>query len=274
MRRCSALAFALAALGCAACAALERPLGVVFHHIHVNDPGPDGLIAYYAKLFEPSTTRPGAIGAVRGLEAGGVFMLVNPVREEPSESRGPVWHFGWGTLSLDEGYDQHRMHEIDLEFPMPSFAKDLHIHLESQDPIRAAEWYRDRLGATIATNRANASARPANPIHRRPAALVRFTGVEFAIYPSTEALAPSRGRRIDHLAFKADLAEARRAGLTVLEPSGRLGPFETMMIEGPDRLTIELVGRPVLGPSGAAAKRSQHHCWPPQSSPTRSASGC
>jgi hypothetical protein len=243
MRPCSAFLLALCAY-----AGAPQPvrLAVAFHHIHVNDPAADDLIEYYATLFDPATTRRGAVGAARGIEAEGMFLLIDPRREEPSDARGPVWHFGWGTLSLDEGYDRHRMHEIDLQLPMASLARDLHVHVESEEPIRAAEWYRDRFRATIATRPANASVRPPNPLHRRPAALVAFAGITFAIYQTHDPLASSRGRRIDHLAFKADLAEARRAGFCVLERSGRLGPFETMIIEGPDHMALELVGAPAL----------------------------
>ena len=150
--------------------------------MHVTDAEPSALISYYARLFDPATTKASAIGDVPGIEADGIFL-----------------------------------------------------------PVRAAQWYRDRFAAVIATNPANAPVRPPNPIHRRPAAIVTLPGITFAIYHSPSALAPSRGRRIDHIAFKADLHDARADGFTVLDPSGRLGRFATTMIEGPDRLAIELV---------------------------------
>jgi hypothetical protein len=239
----------LALLGCVAWGALgaaaqNAPLGVSFHHVHVNDASPAHLIAYYEKLFDSATTKRTAIGDVRGIEAEGVFLLIDPVREEPSESATAGWHFGWGTLALDEAYDRHRMQEIDLKLPMRSFAHQLHLHLESEDPLAAAAWYRDRLGADTTTSRVNADIRPANAYHRRPAAIVRLPGISFAIYRATGPLASSRGRRIDHVAFKADLGEARARGFAVLQPSGRLWSFETMMIEGPDRLALELIGDP------------------------------
>ncbi len=221
-------------------------LPVAFHHIHVNDHRADDLLAYYAKLFKPETTKPTTIGTLRGIEASGVFLLVTPVRVPPAETDGAGWHFGWGSVSLDEAYDRHRMQEIDLQFPMESFAKSLHVHLESADPVRAAEWYRDKLVARIATDASNAEVLPNNPLLRRPAAIVELPGITLALYKTTGTLAPSRGRRIDHLAFRADLRAAREHGLVSFEESPRLGPFETMMIEGPDRLAIELVGAPVL----------------------------
>jgi hypothetical protein len=241
VRPFSAFAFGICTLGFGV-----APLPVGFHHIHVNDGAVGHLISFYEKLFDPATTKSTAIGNVRGIEAGGVFLLMNPAREQPSESASAGWHFGWGTVSLDESYDRHRMQEIELRLPIASFATDLHIHLESEDPARAAEWYREHFLARVAVSKQNQEVQPANPFHRRPAAIVELPGITFAIYKSVSALSSSRGRRIDHIAFKANLARAREAGFTIIEGSGRLGPFETMMIEGPDRLAIELVGAPAL----------------------------
>lgn len=226
----------------------KTPLRVAFHHLHVNDHKPGYLLSYYGKLFDRTTTRPAQVGGFRGIEGDGVYLLITPVRDEPPEEGGAGWHFGWGSISLGEAYDRHRMQEAELKLPMASFAKDLHIHLESEDPIRAASWYRDRFDARIATHAPNAEVVPTNAYLRRPAAIVELPGVAFAIYKSAGAVVPSRGQRIDHLAFKADLREARAGEFSVLEASGRLGPLETMTIEGPDRLAIELVGAAALKP--------------------------
>jgi hypothetical protein len=138
------------------------------------------------------------------------------------------------------------MREADLKLPIPSFAQNLHMHVESEDPISAAHWYRDRVDADITTRAQNAEVKPVNSYFRRPAAIVEFPGISFAIYKAMRPLTSSRGHRIDHVAFKADLRAARHAGFAVVEPSGRLGSFETMTIDGPDRLAIELVGAAIL----------------------------
>lgn len=243
MRRYSAIALGIWVLGVGGFeAAQTAALRVSFHHIHVNDHSPGSLLGYYGKLFHPAGTKTVELGGYRGIESAGVFLLITPVGEEPAESGGAGWHFGWGTVSLDEAYDRHRMKEVDLKLPIESFAKELHLHLESDDPVRAATWYRNELDARIMTDARAAGVRPPNPLHRRPAAIVELPGITFAIYQATAPLAASRGRRIDHIAFTTDLRDARAAGLTVLESSGRLGLFETMTIEGPDRLAIELVG--------------------------------
>jgi len=233
VHRSSLLGLGLWALGLWGGPLWGTPLGlpVSFHHIHVNALRPDSLLSYYEKLFDRSTTKVTAIGSARGIEASGVFLLVAAVREEPPEQGAAGWHFGWGTVSLSEAYDQHRMQEIDLTLPMASFAKDLHLHLESEDPLRTASWYRDRMEARISTDARNADVRPANTYLRRPAAIVELSGVAFAIYQTNGSLESSRGHRIDHIAFKADLRAARAGGFKVIESSGRLGSFETMTIE-------------------------------------------
>jgi hypothetical protein len=229
----------------AAFAAPAPPLGVSFHHIHVNDRVPQNLVTYYGKLFRSDTTRPAAIGRVQGIESDGVFLLIDAAPQMPPEHGAAGWHFGWGTVSVDEAYDRHRMQEIEWELPLERFSKDLHLHLESENPVQAAEWYRDRLGATLQVSSAAGDVQPVNPAHRRPLAIVRLDRIALAIYKTTGPLESSRGRRIDHIAFRADLAEARaRTDLRVLAPAGRLGTFDTMMIEGPDQLAIELVGAP------------------------------
>lgn len=230
--------------------AVGLALVVVFHHIHVNDASPQYLFTYYERLFRSDTTRRVRFGPVEGVQSGGVFLLVNRVPRMPPED-GAVWHFGWGDLSLGEGYDGHRLRE-EWDPPLESLAKGLHLHLESEDPVRAAEWYRDHLGARIDTAPDNGAVQPINPVFRRPVALVRLDGIEMAIYRATDPVPSSSGRRVDHIAFKIEDLDAARAiiterGLRVIG-SGRLDAMDTLMIEGPDRLAIELVAPPKLRP--------------------------
>jgi hypothetical protein len=222
-------------------AAAPPPVKVSFHHIHVNDDRAAQLLDYYGKLFDHSTTHGTTVGDFRGIESKGVFLLVTPVPRPPADEGSAGWHFGWGTVSLDEAYDRHRMQEIEWKLPLEGFARDLHLHLESADPIAAGEWYRDRFGARLETEPQNAVIQPVRAMYRRPVAIARLDVVALAIYKAPGPLQPSRGHRIDHIAFVTDLAEARKAGLKVLEPSAHLGAHETMMIEGPDQMAVELV---------------------------------
>jgi catechol 2,3-dioxygenase-like lactoylglutathione lyase family enzyme len=222
-----------------------------FHHIHINDTAPEHLVGYYGKLFNSATTRPTRLGDFGGVEAEGLYLLITPVPRPPLEEASAGWHFGWGTVSVDEPYDRHRMQEIEWELPLESFAKNLHLHLESASPMAAGEWYRDVFGAVLETQPANAAVQPINAYYRRPVAIARFERVALAIYKADRPLPPSRGHRIDHIAFKVSELAAVRDALTearikLLEPAGRLGPHDTVTIEGPDQLAIELVGAPIL----------------------------
>ena len=92
---------------------------------------------------------------------------------------------------------------------------------------------------------------------RQPAASVRLANGSLSWYPrqcvgtrcgTDRPLAPSRGQALDHVAFVVDgldarLAGLRRAGVTVLEGPYAFGATRAAMIEGPDRLAIELVER-------------------------------
>jgi len=224
-------------------AAASPPLEVSFHHIHVNDDRAAHLLDYYGKLFDRSTTHGATLGNFRGIESNGIFLLVTPVSRAPEEEGSAGWHFGWGTVSLGEAYDRHRMQEIEWKLPLESFAKDLHLHLESTDPIAAGEWYRATFGAKLETEPQNAVVQPVRAMYRRPVAIARLEGIALAIYKAPGPLAPSQGHRIDHIAFTTDMPQARAAGLKVVVPSGHLGPHDTMMVEGPDQLAIELIGR-------------------------------
>ena len=92
---------------------------------------------------------------------------------------------------------------------------------------------------------------------RQPAASVRLANGSLSWYPRQcvgtrcgrdQPLVPSRGQALDHVAFLVDgldarLARLRRAGVTVLEGPYAFGATRAAMIEGPDRLAIELVER-------------------------------
>jgi hypothetical protein len=218
-------------------------LHVTFHHLHLNEPSPQTLFSYYGRLFDPSTTRRTRMGGHEGYESAGVFLLINRVPGAPSED-GPVWHFGWGDVSLVEGYDGHRLRE-EWAPPLRSLAHGLHLHLESEDPVRAAGWYRDLFGAAIETAPSHADVLPPNPLFRKPASLVRLDGLVMLVYRAVAPVPPSRGRRVDHVAFRIDEIEAARRALaerSVRAAPGVLGAFPTLTIEGPDQLAIELVG--------------------------------
>jgi catechol 2,3-dioxygenase-like lactoylglutathione lyase family enzyme len=155
-----------------------------------------------------------------------------------------------------------------------------HVHLFHERPRCAARWYVEQLGMALPLARPGApeeppsggacetaeavpygeagwpSLEPAGTI-RQPAASVRLANGSLSWYPrqcvgtrcgADQPLVPSRGQALDHVAFTVDgldarLARLRRAGVTVLEGPYAFGATRAAMIEGPDRLAIELVER-------------------------------
>jgi catechol 2,3-dioxygenase-like lactoylglutathione lyase family enzyme len=158
-----------------------------------------------------------------------------------------------------------------------------HVHLFHEQPRCAARWYVEQLGMALPPTRAGAPQPPSGagaaacqaapsgepsgeagwpslePIGtiRQPAASVRLANGSLSWYPrqcvgtrcgGDQPLVPSRGQALDHVAFLVDgldarLARLRRAGVTVLEGPYAFGATRAVMIEGPDRLAIELVER-------------------------------
>jgi catechol 2,3-dioxygenase-like lactoylglutathione lyase family enzyme len=132
----------------------------------------------------------------------------------------------------------------------------IHVHLYSDAPLCAAEWYVKHLGASSRSQRSGPCevpfAAPSEPLGviRSPAATVRFGEISLIIYPRQRSgpLVSPRGHVVDHIAFSVtDLAGAvdrlRKSGVKVLEEARLFGDGKTraVMIEGPDAIAIELV---------------------------------
>jgi hypothetical protein len=132
----------------------------------------------------------------------------------------------------------------------------IHVHLYSDAPLCAAEWYVKHLGATSRAQRSGPCevpfAAPSEPLGviRSPAATVRFGEISLIIYPRQRPgpLVSPRGHVVDHIALAVpDLAAAldrlRKAGVKVLEEPHQFGDSKSRaaMIEGPDAIAIELV---------------------------------
>jgi catechol 2,3-dioxygenase-like lactoylglutathione lyase family enzyme len=132
----------------------------------------------------------------------------------------------------------------------------IHVHLYSDAPLCAADWYVKHLGATSRSQRTGPCevpiAAPSEPLGviRSPATTVRFGEVSLIIYPRQRPgpLVSPRGHVVDHISLSVpDLTTAldrlRKSGVKVLEephPFGS-GKNRAAMIEGPDTIAIELV---------------------------------
>ena len=147
-------------------------------------------------------------------------------------------------------------------FPAERFT---HIHLYHEDPECAQQWYARHLGATVAATHLHVGpgtvagddckkpyAEPTYPafdeegVAREPSGYVLFDDVGLPIRPRRGPFASTRGQTVDHIALSVEdlpstVARLRKAGVAIIEETHRWGDTRAAMIEGPDRIALELV---------------------------------
>ena len=144
-----------------------------------------------------------------------------------------------------------------------------HVHMYHEHPRCAIEWYVTHLGARMPEGRGGAAATPApaegadchtkayapptwpsfakTGFVREPSGGVQFDDIAILIRPwPGGGLVSTRGKIVDHWAVStADLdattARLKREGVKFLEEIHAWGSSRAAMIEGPDRVAIEIV---------------------------------
>jgi hypothetical protein len=141
-----------------------------------------------------------------------------------------------------------------------------HVHMYHEHPRCAMQWYVTHLGATMPQGRGAAAAAPAagdcktltyapptwpsfakTGFVRDPAGGVLFDDISISIRPwPGGGLVSPRGKIVDHWGLStadltATVARLKREGVTFLEEIHAWGTTRAAMIEGPDRIAIELV---------------------------------
>jgi hypothetical protein len=141
-----------------------------------------------------------------------------------------------------------------------------HVHMYHEHPRCAMEWYATHLGATMPQGRGAAAEAPAGAdchtklyapptwpsfaktgFVRDPAGGVQFGDISISIRPwPGGGLVSPRGKIVDHWAVStADLdvtvARLKRETVKFLEEIHPWGASRAAMIEGPDRVAIEIV---------------------------------
>jgi catechol 2,3-dioxygenase-like lactoylglutathione lyase family enzyme len=250
-----------------------------FHHVHLNSTDPAKAIDFYTRTFD--VTKKAALAGFDGVQSEKMYLLFNKVKSPPPASPdSAIWHFGWGSASMEADYQKHLANGVTFHTPMTRLGSGLlfaymkapdgalveintsntrafiHVHLYSDAPLCAAEWYVKHLGASSRLQRSEPCevpfAAPSEPLGviRSPAATVRFGEVSLIIYPRQRPgpLVSPRGHVVDHIALGVpDLAGAldrlRKSGVKVLEEARPFGDSKTRaaMIEGPDSIAIELI---------------------------------
>ncbi len=151
-----------------------------------------------------------------------------------------------------------------------------HVHFFHEQPMCAANWYVDHLGMSLPPVRDEDGTESTRPPHepcaaepgapgwpsleragtiRAPRASVVHGNGSMSFYPrqchgercgAPQPLVPSRGQVLDHVGFRVADLDAWAAwldsrGVVILEEPHDIPEGRALMIEGPDRLAIELV---------------------------------
>jgi len=255
-----------------------------FHHIHLNATDPAAAIDFYTRKFDCDKARFNGAEAVWAQKS---WILFNKVAAAPpSEIVSAIWHFGWGAEDMPTAYEKQVASGTKFETPVTDIS-DLagkppgsfffayadgpdhalielntaphhrfgHVHLLSDDPVAAGEWYKRHFGMTGYIS--PRTPRVYRGFHVEPVASLQMDNVNVIIFPAEYArdawpalwrdrqrFESTQGRVVDHLAFRVEnlaetLARLRQADVRITEQTKG-----TAFIEGPDRIRIELVDGP------------------------------
>lgn len=266
------------------------PVGQIshFHHLHLNSTDPAAAIRFYTTKFDCEKAR--FAGAIDAVWAQRSWMLFTKVGSPPPwELTSAIWHFGWGAEDMQTTYQKHLDAGTKFFTPITQLAPTFfyayvegpdralielntanhhrfgHLHLFSEDPVSAGEWYMKYFGAT---RRGNPTAPPSrearfrNGIQVGPSMSLMVDNVNLIIYPvqyskqvysghwlkAQTTLSPTKGRNVDHVAFSFDdlgtaLAGMRKDGIKVTQEIRTMPALKAKhaFVEGPDRIRIELI---------------------------------
>jgi predicted enzyme related to lactoylglutathione lyase len=254
-----------------------------FHHVHLNSVDPAKAAAFYTRTFD--VTRKTSIAGMDAVQSENMYLLFNRVAKPPATAPdSAVWHFGWGSADMEADYQKHLDAGVAFQTSITKLGSGtlfaymkapdgalveintsrtrafIHVHLYSDAPLCAADWYRKHLGAVSRSQTQRTGpcevpfAAPSEPLGviRSPATSVRIGEISLIIYPRQRPgpLVSTRGHVVDHIAVSCpDVAAAldrlRKSGVKVLEEVHRFGngSATAAIIEGPDSIAIELVER-------------------------------
>ncbi len=263
-----------------------------FHHLHLNTTDPAAAINFYTSKFDCEKGRfAGLLDAVWAQKSWLLFSKVST--PPPWELTSAIWHFGWGAedmkatyqKQLDSGtkfftpltdisdigggpagatgrffyaYVEGPDHAL-IELNTAGHHRFGHLHMFSEDPVAAGEWYVKYLGAI--RRGGSSQQRIYRDVPIGPSASLMMDNVNMIIYPAAytrkaypehwknqKEMSSTKGRVVDHVGFSVDnLAESlenlRKAGVKVTDEIKSVagGKIKYAFIEGPDKIRIELI---------------------------------
>ena len=145
-----------------------QPTG--FHHLHLNSTDPPAAIAWYTKTF--AVTSRATVAGFEGIATEKIHLLFTRTDKAPSSALdSPIWHFGWGSPDMPGDFAMHQTNGVKFATPLSKLAQGtvfaymnapdgalveinsaqsrafVHVHLYSEHPVCAADWYVTHLGA-------------------------------------------------------------------------------------------------------------------------------
>ena len=262
-----------------------------FHHLHLNSTDPKAAIEFYTSKFDAEKARfAGVMDAVWTQKSWILFSKV--AAAPPSDVLSTIWHFGWGAEDMKATYEKQVASGTKFATPITDIS-DIggnpnakmgvffyayvqspegalielntanhhhfgHVHLISENPVAAGEWYAKHFGIKPRTA---TQARMYRGVQIAPSSSFMMDDVNVIIYPMEYAVSskmpgwenrktfePTKGRVVDHIGISVQnlddaMAKLRAAGVTVTdEPkSAAGGKIKYAFIEGPDKMRIEII---------------------------------
>ncbi len=262
-----------------------------FHHLHLNATDPKAAIEFYTTKFDAEKARfAGLIDAVWAQKSW--ILFAKAAAAPPSDVVSTIWHFGWGAEDMKATYQKQIDSGTKFATPLTDIS-DIggnpnakmgvffyayvlgpdnalielntanhhhfgHLHLLSENPVAAGEWYAKHFGVKP---RSSAAVRMYRNVQIGPSSSFMMDDVNVILYPMEYATSshmpgwenrktfePTKGRVVDHIGISVDnlddaIARLRKEGVTVTdEPkSAAGGKVKYAFIEGPDKMRIEII---------------------------------
>lgn len=253
-----------------------------WHHIHLNSTDPPKALDFYPAKF--AAERAKFMGERDAVWTQKSWLFVNKVdAPPPSAIESAIWHFGWGAEDMKATYQKQLDMGTKFDTPITDMSPTFffayvagpdgalielntanhhnfgHLHLLSEDPVAAGEWYNKLFGATTRGMQKEKRLFREHPI--APSSSLMMDNVNIIIFPVEYAryvwpdhwkpgvkFAPTRGRVVDHIGFSVDnltetLDRLKKNGVKVTDEMRTVmnGKLKIAFIEGPDGIRIELV---------------------------------
>ncbi len=258
-----------------------------FHHAHLNSTDPQGAMAWYLEHLSAEKAKLGGEDALWTQQS---WLLFNKVKQPPPyDIVSPLFHIGWGaedmkaeferqiklgttfSVALTDAVELFGSGQRDRNFFMYLYGPDhvtievqsanhhnfMHVHMLSDDPVAAADWYVKHLGLT--PRNSSAAVRAYRGIPTGPLGGASLDAVTFFWYPTSHAkalyggewkgrtqYATNRGRVLDHIAFSVDnldqtVTRLKSEGVAVIGAPRMANGLRSVFIQGPDNAEIEIV---------------------------------